>query len=74
MGEIGGNDYNFWFSARRSREIADKYMPDVVARIGADVQCWDSPTDQSHETRRTHANTKFIAKGIYRALSLFSVF
>jgi phospholipase/lecithinase/hemolysin len=38
MGEIGGNDYNFWFSARRSREIADKYMPDVVARIGAGVQ------------------------------------
>jgi hypothetical protein len=38
------------------------------------ISCWDSSTDQLHETRRTHANTKFIAKGTYRALSLFSVF
>ncbi|KAK1666102.1 hypothetical protein QYE76_054261 [Lolium multiflorum] len=38
MGEIGGNDYNFWFFARRSREIPGKYMPDVIARIGAGVQ------------------------------------
>ncbi|KAF7078323.1 hypothetical protein CFC21_082782 [Triticum aestivum] len=39
MGEIGGNDYNFWFSdRRRPRETPEKYLPDVVARIGAAVQ------------------------------------
>jgi hypothetical protein len=30
--------------------------------------CWDLPTNQSHETRRTHAKTKFIAKGACRTL------
>ncbi|KAI4969802.1 hypothetical protein ZWY2020_000716 [Hordeum vulgare] len=39
FGEIGGNDYNFWFfDHTRSRETAHKYMPDVIARIGAGVQ------------------------------------
>ncbi|KAM3240302.1 hypothetical protein ACQJBY_053781 [Aegilops geniculata] len=39
MGEIGGNDYNFWFSdRRRPRETPEKYLPDVVARISAAVQ------------------------------------
>jgi hypothetical protein len=30
--------------------------------------CWNLPTDRSHQTRRTHANTKFIAKGACRTL------
>uniref|UniRef100_A0A453T3T7 GDSL esterase/lipase n=1 Tax=Aegilops tauschii subsp. strangulata TaxID=200361 RepID=A0A453T3T7_AEGTS len=39
FGEIGGNDYNFWFFDRtRSRDTAQEYIPDVVARIGAGVQ------------------------------------
>ncbi|XP_073359198.1 GDSL esterase/lipase At1g28600-like [Aegilops tauschii subsp. strangulata] len=39
FGEIGGNDYNFWFfDRRRSRDTAQEYIPDVVARIGAGVQ------------------------------------
>ncbi|KAL5674192.1 hypothetical protein ACJX0J_018498, partial [Zea mays] len=38
MGEIGGNDYNFWFFARNSRDTPSQYMPEVVGRIGAAVQ------------------------------------
>ncbi|TKW14478.1 hypothetical protein SEVIR_5G171100v4 [Setaria viridis] len=39
MGEIGGNDYNFWFFNRNNpRETPSQYMPDVVSRIGAAVQ------------------------------------
>uniref|UniRef100_A0A0E0JLT2 GDSL esterase/lipase n=1 Tax=Oryza punctata TaxID=4537 RepID=A0A0E0JLT2_ORYPU len=38
MGEIGGNDYNFWFTARQPRETAKQYLPDVIGRIGAAVQ------------------------------------
>nr|CAB3477200.1 unnamed protein product [Digitaria exilis] len=39
MGEIGGNDYNFWFfNPSNPREMANQYMPDVVSRIGAAVQ------------------------------------
>ncbi|KAF7104373.1 hypothetical protein CFC21_105271 [Triticum aestivum] len=39
FGEIGGNDYNFWFFDRtHSRDTAQEYIPDVVARIGAGVQ------------------------------------
>jgi hypothetical protein len=33
--------------------------------------CWNSPTDQSHETRRTHARKKLVARGTYRALLFF---
>jgi hypothetical protein len=32
------------------------------------------PQIDSHQTRRTHTNTKFIAKGTYRALSFFCLF
>ncbi|XP_044959209.1 GDSL esterase/lipase At1g28600-like isoform X2 [Hordeum vulgare subsp. vulgare] len=39
FGEIGGNDYNFWFfDPRRSRNTPHEYMPDVITRIGAGVQ------------------------------------
>jgi phospholipase/lecithinase/hemolysin len=38
MGEIGGNDYNFWFFALDSRDTPSQYMPAVVGRIGAAVQ------------------------------------
>ncbi|CAL5012439.1 unnamed protein product [Urochloa decumbens] len=38
MGEIGGNDYNFWFFKPNPKETASQYMPDVVGRIGAAVQ------------------------------------
>ena len=39
LGEIGGNDYNFWFfDTKRSRYTPEKYMPDVVAGIGRGVQ------------------------------------
>ncbi|KAL6615697.1 hypothetical protein ACP70R_037967 [Stipagrostis hirtigluma subsp. patula] len=38
MGEIGGNDYNFWLLAKKPRDTPSQYMPDVVARIGAAVQ------------------------------------
>ncbi|XP_066306688.1 GDSL esterase/lipase At1g28600-like [Miscanthus floridulus] len=35
LGEIGGNDYNFWFAARRPREQANQFIPDIVATIGS---------------------------------------
>ncbi|CAM0946805.1 unnamed protein product [Alopecurus aequalis] len=38
MGEIGGNDYNFWFGANNPRDTADQFLPDVVARIGSAAQ------------------------------------
>ena len=39
MGEIGGNDYNYWFGDNnRPRETPYQYLPDVVARIGAAAQ------------------------------------
>ncbi|KAL6842708.1 hypothetical protein ACP4OV_027552 [Aristida adscensionis] len=38
LGEIGGNDYNFWLLGGKPRETPSQYMPDVVARIGAAVQ------------------------------------
>ncbi|KAK3161425.1 hypothetical protein QOZ80_1BG0076950 [Eleusine coracana subsp. coracana] len=38
LGEIGGNEYNFWFGARRPREQAYKFIPDVVACIGGFAQ------------------------------------
>ncbi|KAI4977792.1 hypothetical protein ZWY2020_014346 [Hordeum vulgare] len=39
MGEIGGNDYNYWFGdPRNPRETPEEYLPDVVAHIGAAVQ------------------------------------
>uniref|UniRef100_A0ACD5YNZ3 Uncharacterized protein n=1 Tax=Avena sativa TaxID=4498 RepID=A0ACD5YNZ3_AVESA len=40
MGEIGGNDYNFWFlgDPKNSRDTPDQYLPDVVAGIGAAAQ------------------------------------
>uniref|UniRef100_J3L2D5 Esterase n=1 Tax=Oryza brachyantha TaxID=4533 RepID=J3L2D5_ORYBR len=38
MGEIGGNDYNFWFFARMPRDTPNQYIPDVVGHIGAAVQ------------------------------------
>ncbi|KAL5227146.1 hypothetical protein ABZP36_015411 [Zizania latifolia] len=38
MGEIGGNDYNFWFFARNPLDTAFNFIPDVVGRIGAAVQ------------------------------------
>ncbi|KAJ1284550.1 hypothetical protein BS78_03G212800 [Paspalum vaginatum] len=38
LGEIGGNDYNFWFGAAKPREQAYQFIPDVVARIGSAAQ------------------------------------
>ena len=39
MGEIGGNDYNFWFfKPGNARETPNQYMPYVVGHIGAGVQ------------------------------------
>ncbi|XP_044961191.1 GDSL esterase/lipase At1g28600-like [Hordeum vulgare subsp. vulgare] len=41
FGEIGGNDYNFWFFdpvRRKDRNTPLRYMPDVISRIGAGVQ------------------------------------
>jgi phospholipase/lecithinase/hemolysin len=39
MGEIGGNDYNFWLlNPNNLRDTPSRYMPDVVGRIGAAVQ------------------------------------
>ncbi|XP_048547624.1 GDSL esterase/lipase At2g27360-like [Triticum urartu] len=39
VGEIGGNDYNFWFgNPSKPRETPEEYLPDVVAHIGAAVQ------------------------------------
>ncbi|XP_062185494.1 GDSL esterase/lipase At1g28600-like [Phragmites australis] len=38
LGEIGGNDYNFWFGARKPREQAYQFIPDVVACIGSFAQ------------------------------------
>jgi hypothetical protein len=44
LGEIGGNDYNFWFMARKPREQAYQFIPDVVGCIGsyAQVHAWTS--------------------------------
>ncbi|TVU35750.1 hypothetical protein EJB05_17680, partial [Eragrostis curvula] len=38
LGEIGGNEYNFWFAAGRPREQAYQFIPDVVACIGSAAQ------------------------------------
>ncbi|KAI4969807.1 hypothetical protein ZWY2020_000721 [Hordeum vulgare] len=40
FGEIGGNDYNFWFFGGNGddTDTPQKYMPDVIARIGDGVQ------------------------------------
>ncbi|KAL6615698.1 hypothetical protein ACP70R_037968 [Stipagrostis hirtigluma subsp. patula] len=38
LGEIGGNDYNFWFGGRRPREQAYQFIPDVVGCIGSFAQ------------------------------------
>ncbi|KAF7104368.1 hypothetical protein CFC21_105267 [Triticum aestivum] len=41
FGEIGGNDYNFWFfdpKRSKDRNTPLQYMPDVIASIGAGVQ------------------------------------
>lgn len=38
LGEIGGNDYNFWFGARRPREQAFQFIPDVVRCISSSAQ------------------------------------
>ncbi|TVU35784.1 hypothetical protein EJB05_17687, partial [Eragrostis curvula] len=38
LGEIGGNDYNFWFGAARPREQAYQFIPDVVGCIGSAAQ------------------------------------
>ncbi|XP_073361494.1 GDSL esterase/lipase At1g28600-like [Aegilops tauschii subsp. strangulata] len=40
FGEIGGNDYNFWFFAGHGGDThtPEQYMPDVIARIGDGVQ------------------------------------
>lgn len=38
MGEIGGNDYNFWFLDHKPREVAYQFIPDVVASISSTVQ------------------------------------
>ncbi|KAL6842663.1 hypothetical protein ACP4OV_027507 [Aristida adscensionis] len=38
LGEIGGNDYNFWFGARRPREMAYQFIPDIVKCIGSYAQ------------------------------------
>ncbi|KAG2590494.1 hypothetical protein PVAP13_5NG405500 [Panicum virgatum] len=41
LGEIGGNDYNFWFwfgDATKPREQASRFIPDIVAYIGSSVQ------------------------------------
>uniref|UniRef100_M8CL76 GDSL esterase/lipase n=1 Tax=Aegilops tauschii TaxID=37682 RepID=M8CL76_AEGTA len=41
FGEIGGNDYNFWFfdsELSKDRNTPLQYMPDIIDRIGAGVQ------------------------------------
>uniref|UniRef100_K3XS31 SGNH hydrolase-type esterase domain-containing protein n=1 Tax=Setaria italica TaxID=4555 RepID=K3XS31_SETIT len=38
LGEIGGNDYNFWFHGNRAREEAGQFIPDIMAIIGSSIQ------------------------------------
>jgi hypothetical protein len=38
LGEIGGNEYNFWFGARKPREQAYQFIPDVVGCIASYAQ------------------------------------
>ncbi|KAL6842709.1 hypothetical protein ACP4OV_027553 [Aristida adscensionis] len=38
LGEIGGNEYNFWFGARRPRDQAYQFIPDIVKCIGSYVE------------------------------------
>jgi hypothetical protein len=38
LGEIGGNDYNYWFSSNRPREQAAQFIPDITATIGSSIQ------------------------------------
>jgi hypothetical protein len=33
LGEIGGNDYNFWLLGDHPRELAYQFIPDVVSII-----------------------------------------
>jgi hypothetical protein len=33
LGEIGGNDYNFWLLSRRPRDVDYQFIPDVVSII-----------------------------------------
>ncbi|CAM0881905.1 unnamed protein product [Alopecurus aequalis] len=33
LGEIGGNDYNFWLLGHRPRDLAYQFIPDVVSLI-----------------------------------------
>jgi hypothetical protein len=32
-----------------------------ASNLSSDINCWDSPTNQSHEAIWTHTETKFIA-------------
>nr|CAB3473748.1 unnamed protein product [Digitaria exilis] len=38
LGEIGGNDYNYWFGAAKPREQAAQFIPDIMATIGSSIQ------------------------------------
>ncbi|RCV39239.1 hypothetical protein SETIT_8G207700v2 [Setaria italica] len=38
LGEIGGNDYNYWFSGNMPREQAAQFTPDIMATIGSSIQ------------------------------------
>ncbi|KAF8695854.1 hypothetical protein HU200_036729 [Digitaria exilis] len=38
LGEIGGNDYNYWFGATKPREQAAQFIPDIMATIGSSIQ------------------------------------
>nr|XP_034570039.1 GDSL esterase/lipase At1g28600-like [Setaria viridis] len=38
LGEIGGNDYNYWFSGNMPREQAAQFTPDIMAAIGSSIQ------------------------------------
>jgi hypothetical protein len=49
---------------RDSCSLFDSLTEKDIVRL----KCWNSPTDQSHETRRTHTETTFIAKRAYRTL------
>ncbi|CAO2142489.1 unnamed protein product [Urochloa humidicola] len=39
LGEIGGNDYNFWFGdVSKPREVATQFIPDIMVTIGSSIK------------------------------------
>jgi hypothetical protein len=54
------------------RKFHRKISPDFC--FTSDTNCWNSPMNRSHQTRRAHAKNIFIAKRAYHTFWTFSLF